>query len=112
MINDPLLTSSAIPDSPRSQEEYKTFELRLYVAGQTAKSMRAINNLKRICEDNLKGQYRIELVDLSVNPELARSDDIVAIPTLVRKLPPPLRRIIGDLSDSEKVLVGLELVGE
>lgn len=84
-------------------------ELRLYVAGQTPRSMAALNNLKKICEEHLKGRYRIEVIDLLVNPQLARGDQILAIPTVVRKLPQPVRRIIGDLSQTEKVLVGLDL---
>jgi circadian clock protein KaiB len=88
----------------------KTWELRLYISGQTVKSLKAVANLRRICEEQLAGEYRIELVDLSEHPELARIDDIVALPTLVRKLPPPLRRIIGDLSSSEKVILGLEIL--
>ena len=83
-------------------------ELRLYVAGQTSRSLAAIDNLRRICEKNLKGRYTIEVVDLVQTPQLARADQIVAIPTLVKELPPPLRRIIGDLSNSERVLIGLE----
>ena len=85
------------------------WELRLYVAGQTPKSIAALANLKRFCEVHLAGRYRIEVVDLAENPQLARADQIVAIPTLVRKLPPPLRKMIGDLSDSERILVGLEM---
>ena len=85
------------------------WELRLYVAGQTAKSVTAFANLKKICEEHLAGQYRIEVIDLLVSPQLAAGDQIVAIPTLVRTLPEPIRRIIGDLSDAEKVLVGLQL---
>lgn len=85
------------------------WELRLYVAGQTARSVAAFANLKKICEDHLAGKYRIEVIDLLVNPQLAAGDQIVAIPTLVRALPEPIRRIIGDLSDTEKVLVGLQL---
>ena len=85
------------------------WNLRLYVAGQTAKSMTAFANLKRVCEEHLAGKYTIEVVDLLVNPQLARGDQIVAIPTLVRKLPEPIRRIIGDLSNTERVLVGLQL---
>ena len=85
------------------------WNLRLYVAGQTAKSIRAFENLKKICEEHLAGKYTIEVIDLSANPRLAKGDQIVALPTLVRKLPPPLRKIIGDLSDSERVLVGLDL---
>jgi circadian clock protein KaiB len=85
------------------------WNLRLYVAGQTAKSIKAFANLKKICEEHLAGKYSIEVIDLSANPRLAKGDQILALPTLVRKLPPPLRKIIGDLSDSERVLVGLDL---
>ena len=85
------------------------YELCLYVAGNTQKSTAAIANLRRICRDHLGGGYRIKVVDLVKNPALARSDQIVAIPTLVRRLPSPLRKIIGDLSDTERVLVGLEV---
>jgi circadian clock protein KaiB len=85
------------------------WELRLYVAGQTAKSLRAFANLKRICEEHLDGQYRIEVIDLLRNPQLAKGDQILALPTLVRNLPVPVRKIIGDLSDTERVLVGLDL---
>jgi circadian clock protein KaiB len=83
--------------------------LRLYVAGQTPKSIRAFANLKVLCEEHLKGRYQLEVIDLMENPQLARGDQIVAIPTLVRKLPEPVRKIIGDLSNSERVLVGLDL---
>ena len=85
------------------------FSLRLYIAGQTPKSLAAIANLKKICEENLAGRYRIEVIDLVETPQLAAGDQIVAIPTLVRRLPPPLKRMIGDLSNSEKVIVGLDL---
>lgn len=85
------------------------WELRLYVAGKTPKSVTALNNLKRICEEHLPGQYRIEIIDLLENPTLAQGDQILAIPTLVRKLPNPIRRIIGDLSNTERVLVGLDV---
>ena len=88
----------------------KTWELRLYVAGQTSKSMAAFSNLKKLCEEHLQGQYRIEVIDLLVNPALAKGDQIFAIPTLVRKLPEPIKKIIGDLSNKERVLVGLNLV--
>ena len=87
----------------------ETWELRLYVAGQTAKSLTAFANLKRICEEHLKGKYHIEVVDLLQNPQLAKGDQILAIPTLVRKLPEPIKKIIGDLSNTERVLVGLDL---
>jgi circadian clock protein KaiB len=86
-----------------------TWNLRLYVAGQTPKSVRALENLKRLCEEHLPGQYSIEIVDLVVNPRLAKEDQILAIPTLVRKLPDPIRKIIGDLSDTDRTLVGLQL---
>lgn len=88
----------------------KTWELRLYVAGQTSKSMAAFSNLKKLCEDHLQGQYRIEVIDLLENPALAKGDQIFAIPTLVRKLPEPIKKIIGDLSNKERVLVGLNLI--
>lgn len=85
------------------------WELRLYVAGKTAKSVTACENLKRLCEEHLQGKYRIEVVDLLQHPQLARGDQIVAIPTLVRKLPEPIRKVIGDLSNVERTLVGLQL---
>jgi len=86
------------------------YQLRLYVAGQTPKSVKAFANLKKICEEHLKGRYTIEVIDLVKNPKLAGGDQILAIPTLVRKLPEPIKKIIGDLSDKERVLVGLDLV--
>lgn len=85
------------------------WELRLYVAGNTAKSAAALSNLKKYCEEHLKGQYTIEVIDLLVQPQLAEGDQIFAIPTLVRKVPEPIRKIIGDLSNEEKVLVGLNI---
>ena len=85
------------------------WELKLYVAGQTARSLQAFANLKRICEEHLAGEYHIEVIDLSRNPQLAKGDQILALPTLVRKLPQPVRKIIGDLSNTERVLVGLDL---
>ncbi len=85
------------------------YNLRLYVAGQTPKSLAAVANLKRICEEHLAGRYSIEVVDLLVTPQLTAGDQIVALPTLVRRLPPPLKRIIGNLSDTERVLVGLDI---
>jgi circadian clock protein KaiB len=87
----------------------QTFLLRLYVAGQTPNSVRAFQNLKRLCEEHLAERYQIEVIDLLVNPQLARGDQIVAVPTLVRRLPEPMKKIIGDLSNSERVLVGLDL---
>jgi circadian clock protein KaiB len=87
----------------------KKYELRLYVAGNTAKSATALRNLKKYCEEHLKGIYEIEVIDLLVNPKLAEGDQILAIPTLVKKVPEPVRKIIGDLSNEEKVLVGLDI---
>jgi len=92
------------------ETEAKQWNLRLYVAGQTPKSVMALANLKRICDEHMHGQYSVEVIDLMENPQLARRDQIVAIPTLVRELPSPLKRIIGDLSNTERVLVGLDVV--
>lgn len=92
--------------SPATDEKWS---LRLYTAGQSPKSLAALANLKRVCEEHLAGRYSIEVIDLLKNPRLAKDDQIVAIPTLVRKLPEPLRRIVGDLSDTERALVGLQL---
>lgn len=85
------------------------YELRLYIAGKTPKSVAALNNLKKYCEEHLCGQYTIEVIDLLVHPQLAEGDQILAIPTLVKKVPEPVRKIIGDLSNKEKVLVGLDI---
>ena len=87
----------------------KKYELRLYVAGQTPKSVTALRNLKKYCEEHLKDEYSIEVVDLLKHPQLAEGDQILAIPTLVKKVPEPVRKIIGDLSNEEKVLVGLDI---
>jgi circadian clock protein KaiB len=87
----------------------KKYELRLYIAGNTPKSVTALRNLKRYCEEHLKDQYEIEVIDLLKNPQLAEGDQILAVPTLVKKVPEPVRRIIGDLSNEEKVLVGLNI---
>ena len=92
---------------PSSAEQ--TYRLRLYVAGQTPKSVLALANLKQICEEHLRGRYEIEIIDLLQNPQLARGDQILAVPTLVRRLPEPIKKIIGDLSNTERVLVGLDL---
>jgi len=100
------MTRSERAARPSSPEKW---ELKLYVAGQTAKSLLAFANLKRICEENLKGQYDIDVIDLLKHPQLAEGDQILALPTLVRRLPEPVRKIIGDLSNSERVLVGLDL---
>jgi circadian clock protein KaiB len=93
-----------------AHRESDRWVLRLYVAGQTPKALKAFANLKKICEDQLNGKYSIEVIDLLVNPQLGVEDQILALPTLVRKLPVPVRKIIGDLSDTEHVLVGLDLL--
>jgi circadian clock protein KaiB len=98
-----------VAHAPKRLKKEDFWQLRLYVAGQTPKSIEAFANLKRLCEEHLKGKYRIEVFDLLKNPKLAKGDQILAIPTLVRKLPPPLKKIIGDLSDRERVLVGLDI---
>ena len=100
------------PDPPPLMPEHEqeaVWELRLYVAGQTPKCLTAFENLKKICEEYLAGQYHIEVIDLLEQPQLARGDKILAIPTVVRKLPVPIRKLIGDLSNTERVLVGLDL---
>jgi circadian clock protein KaiB len=89
--------------------ESKAYQLRLYVAGQTPKSILALKNLRQICEEHLQGRYEIEIVDLMKTPQLARGDQILALPTLVRRLPEPIKKIIGDLSNTQRVLVGLDL---
>lgn len=93
----------------KTESKQEMWDLRLYVAGQTPKSLIAYANLKRICEEHVPGRYRIEIVDLLKNPQLAAGDQIVAIPTLVRRLPAPIRKIVGDLSNTERALVGLQL---
>lgn len=101
------LADSAQPAGATAERE--VWELRLYVAGQTPKSVAAFANLKKLCDEHLPGRYTIEVIDLVKQPQLAAGDQIVAIPTLVRKLPEPLRRIVGDLSNTERTLVGLQL---
>jgi circadian clock protein KaiB len=106
------MTSETKTKAPRKRktENVEAFwQLRLYVAGQTAKSLTAFANLKRICEEHLEGKYRIEVIDLLVNPQLAKGDQILALPALVRRLPEPIKKIIGDLSNTERVLVGLDI---
>jgi circadian clock protein KaiB len=103
------------PKTSRRKEHFTKarsakWDLRLYVAGQTPKAITAFNNLKLICEEQLKGKYHIEVIDLLKNPRLARDNQILAVPTLIRKLPLPVRKIIGDLSNTERVLVGLDLI--
>ncbi|HEX3770248.1 MAG TPA: circadian clock KaiB family protein [Polyangiaceae bacterium] len=105
----PVAKAAATTAAKRAQPSER-YELRLYVAGQTAKSLQAFANLKAICEEHLQGRYRIEVIDLLKNPTLARGDQILAVPTLVRKLPPPVKKIIGDFTNTERVLVGLNLV--
>jgi circadian clock protein KaiB len=92
------------------EEDNQSWELRLYIAGKTAKSVTALQNLKKYCEEHLQGKYSIEVIDLLLQPQLAEGDQIFAIPTLVRKVPEPIRKIIGDLSNEEKVLVGLNII--
>ena len=105
----PTATRPAPPGAKSPKAALSRYILRLYVAGLMPKSTRAITNMKRICEEHLQGQYELEVIDLYQHPQLAQGDQIVAVPTLIKKLPPPLRRIIGDMSDTERVLVGLDL---
>jgi circadian clock protein KaiB len=102
-------TRSRTQPRPRKPPKTAVYKLRLYVAGQTAKSTRAFANLQVLCDEHLKGRYQIEVIDLLEHPEMARGDQIVALPTLVIKLPQPVRKIIGDLSNTDRVLVGLAL---
>ena len=104
MTKMPLRKKAAAPRRKKAK-----YLLRLYVTGTTGKSVRAIQNVRRICEEHLQGRYEIEIVDLVKNPQLARGDQILAVPTLVRRLPEPIKKIIGDLSNTERVLVGLDL---
>jgi len=101
-------TATAVKKA-KAKEKAERWELRLYVAGNTQKSVAAISNLKKYCEEHLKNRYTLEVIDLLVQPQLAAGDQILAIPTLVRKVPVPIRKIIGDLSNEEKVLVGLDI---
>jgi len=103
------VASSKAPRKGRTKDLEEKWQLRLYVAGQTPKSIAAFANLKKICEEHLEGRYRIEVIDLTKNPALAKGDQILALPTLVRKLPEPVKKIIGDLSNTERVLVGLDI---
>jgi circadian clock protein KaiB len=105
----PASTNAEPAEHSDPEQDDEIWELRLYVAGQTPKSLVAFSNLRKICEEHLAGKYRIEVIDLLENPTLARNDQILAIPTLVRKLPEPVRKIIGDLSNKERVLVGLDV---
>ena len=101
--------SDAINAEGNAADGLPMYDLRLYVAGQSPRSVRALENLRKVCDEHLAGRYRVEVIDLLVNPALARGDEIVAVPTLVRKLPEPIRKIIGDLSDTDRVLVGLQV---
>jgi circadian clock protein KaiB len=109
-VNLPSTPSPSVAEpSMSATADRESWDLRLYVAGQTPKSITAFDNLKRLCEEHLPGRYHIEVIDLLKTPKLARDDQILAIPTLVRKLPVPIRKIIGDLSDTERTLVGLQI---
>ena len=108
-VKGPPPAKPAAKKPPAKDDGSSFYQLRLYVAGRTSRAEAALRNLEAICESHLHGKYRIEVVDLLVNPQLARGDQIFAVPTLVRRLPPPIKRIIGDLSDSERVLVGLDI---
>jgi len=104
------ITKSASTKKPPAKRARRDFwELRLYIAGLSPNSVAAIANLKKICEDQLKGKYRVEVVDLLEKPQLAKGDQIIAIPTLVRRLPPPVKKIIGNLSNTERALIGLDI---
>lgn len=109
MKRDPIVPQTLDEIAATTSVNPDVWELRLYVAGKTAKSVAAFENLTRLCEQHLPGKYRIEVVDLLVHPQLAKGDQILAIPTLVRKLPQPIRKVIGDLSNTERTLVGLQL---
>jgi circadian clock protein KaiB len=103
------MTSAVPSEPPGAGEEPEHWHLRLYVAGQSPKSLKAFANVVRLCEEHLQSRYDIEIVDLVENPQLAAGDEIIAIPTLVRRLPEPIRQVIGDLSDADRVIVGLQL---
>ena len=114
MADFPIRTKTPRPSSPRTAQpdgdDAERWNLRLYVAGETPKCVQAFQHLKQICEEHLQGRYSIEVIGLLKNPTLAQGDQIIAIPTLVRKLPPPVKKIIGDLTNTERVVVGLNLV--
>lgn len=108
-VRQPLTLQQLSERKANKSRDPETWELRLYVAGQSPRSLAAFSNLKKICDEHLSGRYNIEVVDLVKHPQLAAGDQIVALPTLVRKLPAPLRKIVGDLRDTERALVGLQL---
>jgi circadian clock protein KaiB len=103
------MTTTTKNGKPKQPGSGDFWNLRLYIAGETSRSAAALRNLQSICDQHLEGKYRVEVVDLQKNPQLAAGDQILAVPTLVRRLPPPLKKIIGDLSNTERVLVGLDL---
>lgn len=105
----PHPTPVALPEDNLQQVESSSYVLRLYVAGKSPKSVNAIVNIQKICAENLQGRYQLEVIDLYQQPHLAQEEQIIALPALIRKLPPPLRRIIGDMSNTERVLVGLDI---
>jgi len=105
----PARKATATATATAEPDDAETWNLRLYVAGQSPKCVAAVRNLNRFCEQHLAGRYTVEVIDLLENPRLARDDQILAIPTLVRKVPQPLRKIVGDLSDGERMLVGFDL---
>jgi circadian clock protein KaiB len=109
-MNAAATTRKTAGGTARRMSANKTWHLKLYIAGQTPKSLTAFANLKKLCEEHLKGMYRIEVIDLLKNPQLAKGEQIIALPTLVKKIPVPMRKIIGDLSNTERVLVGLNLL--
>lgn len=104
-----MTTMTARNGKRKLKKSTGSWNLRLYIAGETSRSIAAMSNLQKICDDHLAGKYRVEVVDLLKSPQLAAGDQIVAVPTLVRRLPPPLKKIIGDLSNSRQVIVGLDL---
>jgi len=104
-----MKTKAAKNGKVKQKGNKEFWNLRLYIAGETSRSIAALNNLQKICDDHLAGKYHVEVVDLLKNPHLAEGDQILAVPTLVRRLPPPLKKIIGDLSNTQRVLVGLDL---
>lgn len=106
------MTAAAVKDPSDAAGEEQSWILKLYVAGQSPKGLKALGNLRRLCEERLDSRYEIQVVDLVEHPRLAAGDEIIAIPTLVRRLPEPVRKVIGDLSDSERVIVGLQLLSK
>ena len=109
MSPKPVKRARKSSKAPRNRARADFYDLRLYVAGQTGRSLAAMANLQKICDEHLEGRYRIEVIDLIERPQLARGDQILALPTLVRRLPEPIRKLVGDLSDTERALVGLDL---